>query len=97
MISVAEALLRPIITLEDHSEFAAEIASLNRPVILEAESDEDDEFIGGHLIIQYTNRQQRIEGVEIRNFGQQGRLGRYPLHFHHCGNSIGSMVVRNVV
>jgi len=97
MISVAETLLRPIITLEDHSEFAAEIASLNRPVIFEAESDEDDEFIGGHLIIQYTNRQQRIEGVEIRNFGQQGRLGRYPLHFHHCGDSIGSMVVRNVV
>lgn len=36
---------------------------------------------------------QYIEGVEFRSMGQQGILGRYPMHFHILG-SVGSTVCR---
>ena len=40
---------------------------------------------------------QRLEGVEIRNFGQQGNLGRYPIHFHMSNRVTGSIVRKNVI
>lgn len=53
---------------------------------------------GGHLIIYHTpGVAQRLEGVEIRDFGQQGNLGRYPIHFHMSGDVDGSVVRNNVV
>ena len=61
------------------------------------QSNPDDDLIGGHMIIYWTPNPQHLEGVEIRNFGQQGRLGRYPTHFHLCGNSTGSVMTKNVV
>jgi hypothetical protein len=85
------------ISLQDHSDFAIEVASLNRRIVFEADSDENDEFIGGHLVVHHTSTPQHIEGIEIRNFGQQGRLGKYPLHFHMCGDSPESLVKKNVV
>lgn len=58
-------------------ELAAEVASLNRPVKFDSVEDEND-MHGGHLIVFHTpNVAQKLEGVEIGNFGQQGILGRY--------------------
>lgn len=96
-IVVLNQTIEKPVTLEDHEIFAVEVASLTRPVIFEAESNSDNELIGGHLIVFGTPTPQHLEGVEIRNFGQQGRLGRYPTHFHFCGDSYGSVMRRNVV
>merc|ERR1712232_286346 len=96
IIRFTRPIERPI-SKADHPDFAIEIASLNRRIVFEASSDANDEFIGGHLVVHHTAVKQHIEGVEIRNFGQQGRLGKYPLHFHMCGDSPESLVKKNVV
>lgn len=36
-------------------------------------------------------------GIDFQNFGQQGLLGRYPIHFHLCGDVTGSVVIKNTV
>jgi hypothetical protein len=121
-----DTLITNPITVADHPDYAIEVASLNRRVVFEAESDVDDTAIGGHLIVHHTDtvsssvtscflstvcesqyvlthpryyfqQAQHIEGVEIKNFGQQSRLGRYPIHFHMSGDSVNSLVKKNVV
>lgn len=96
LLRLSAPINKPI-TVADSPDFAIEVARLNRPIVLEADSDSSDDTVGGHLIIHHTESPQHIEGVEIRNFGQQGLLGRYPLHFHKCGDSPDSLVRRNVV
>jgi hypothetical protein len=96
MLTLDRPLERPI-SVADDPTFAVEVALLNRPVVFEAESDADDELIGGHLVVHHTSAAQHIEGIEVKNFGQQGRLGRYPIHFHMSGDHPNSIVKRNVV
>jgi len=103
-VNAREATLGNPPTEENEPMMPAEIASLSRPVVFESVRDgpsEGDSFTdlhGGHLMIFHTPRvAQRLEGVEIRNFGQQGTLGRYPIHFHKCGHVGGSVVKNNVI
>lgn len=79
-------------------EFPVEVALLNRNFVLDAEEDTANVLHGGHLMIMHSeNVVQTLEGVEISNFGQQGVLGRYPIHFHMCETMEGSLISRNVV
>lgn len=79
-------------------EYATEVARLTRRFVFEALDDGPDSLLGGHFIIMHTpSIAQTISGLEIRNFGQQGRLGRYPVHFHMSGDVSGSIVSKNVV
>jgi len=41
---------------------------------------------GGHFVVAHTPEKQIIQGVEFTAMGQSGILGRYPIHFHSCGN-----------
>ena len=41
---------------------------------------------GGHFVVAHTPKKQIIQGVEFSAMGQTGILGRYPIHFHACGN-----------
>ena len=78
-------------------DFALEVALLRRDVIFEAEPDPEEDWIGGHSIIYHTpNVVQTIQGVKFDNFGQEGVLGRYPIHFHMSGSS-PSLVSKNVI
>lgn len=95
MITLASPIDKPI-TLADSSDFAIEVASLTRRVVFEADSDATHDALGGHFVVHHMSAHQHIEGVEIRNFGQQGILGKYPLHFHMCGDN-PSTVKKNVV
>jgi hypothetical protein len=94
-ITFDQTIERPL-SIAESADYAVEIASLNRRIVFDAEPDAD-EAIGGHLIVYHTSTSQHIEGVEIRNFGQKGRLGKYPLHFHMCNDSPDSLVKKNVV
>jgi len=77
--------------------FPVEVASLSRNFIIEAESDPDDALHGGHFMVKHTpGVKQQIEGIEFVNLGQQGDVGRYPLHFHMCGTVEGALVSKNV-
>ena len=82
----------PISTLENQPDFPAEVAWLSRSIVFDAETravqkghgywwcdrDSDPKIEGGHMIISHTpGVAQMIEGVEFKNFGQGGTLGRY--------------------
>jgi hypothetical protein len=91
------------ITMDENPDIASEVAWLSRAIVLEAEGDGPSDgnypaLHGGHLMIFHTpGVAQRIEGVEFRNFGQQGNLGRYPIHFHMSSNVPGSIVRKNAI
>jgi len=78
-------------------EFAVEVALLRRDVVFTAETDLDEDWIGGHSIVYFTPTVvQTIQGVRFNNFGQEGLLGRYPIHFHKSG-ATSSLVSKNVI
>ena len=75
--------------------FATEVAKLTRRVVFEGIEDVDN--IGAHSIIFHTpDVVQTIQGVSFLGFGQGGRLGRYPIHFHKSDNT-HSLVSKNVI
>lgn len=82
-------------TLVQDGDFAVEVALLSRNVVVEGNTNLQGG--GGHFWIMHTpSVVQTIEGVLIENFGIQGTLGRYPIHFHHCANS-ESIVAKNTI
>lgn len=76
---------------QDGRDFAVEVASLSRKVKFTASADDaDNPLHGGHLIILHTpGVPQLLRGVEISNFGQQGVIGRYPIHIHVSEDVLG--------
>eukprot|EP00850_Spirogloea_muscicola_P014820 SM000109S14134 [mRNA] locus=s109:55084:61209:- [translate_table: standard] len=76
----------------------AEVALLTRNIVIQGgPNDPSTPFIGGHFIIHQTPSVQFIEGVELVNMGQQGSLGRYPLHFHLLQDATGTTARKNSV
>jgi hypothetical protein len=68
-------IVRPT-TVRQNPDFATEVALLSRNIVFEGGVD-DTSLHGGHMRIMYTPTVvQSIVGVDIRNFGQQGTLGR---------------------
>jgi cell migration-inducing and hyaluronan-binding protein len=41
-------------------------------------------FFGGHLVVRQGFKTFQVQGVEFFQMGQGGRLGHYPIHFHHA-------------
>jgi len=89
-------IIRPT-TLIESPDFAVEVALLSRNIVFEG-GDDSNAHHGGHFWVHHTpSVVQTIEGVDIKNFGQQGALGKYPIHFHFCGDVSGSVVARNTI
>src|SRR4030095_6602964 len=40
-------------------------------------------YYGGHTIIRQGFKEYQVQGVEFFQMGQGGRIGHYPVHFHH--------------
>jgi hypothetical protein len=65
----------------------AEVGNLTRNIVIQAPNDalwQNDKF-GCHVMIMRQGATQgvaHINGVEIRRGGQNGRVGRYPFHWH---------------
>ena len=98
-------LYKPTTFLES-KDFAAEVALLSRNILFKGEPSSQSLFAdeGGsprgtaHFkVLRTPQLRQRIEGVEFRHFGQQGTLGRYPIHFHMCRDVRGSIVAKNTI
>jgi len=88
------------ISIADDPIAAVEIALLTRNVrFTAADDDEADPLHGGHFIVLHTPAPttQTLVGIESRGFGQQGKLGRYPFHFHMCGSVAGSVLSKNSI
>jgi cell surface hyaluronidase len=91
-----KAFVRPTTVLES-KDFAVEVALLSRNILFRGGPDSQSRH-GGHFMVFHTpSIVQKINGVEFQNFGQQGLLGRYPIHFHHCGDVTGSIVSKNSI
>ena len=89
-------ILRPT-TIIESPDMAVEVALLSRNIVFEGGSDTIT-YHGGHFMIFHTPIiAQVIEGIEIKNFGQQGLLGRYPIHFHFSDDVPGSIVSKNTI
>jgi len=59
----------------------AEVGLLNRKIIVRGDNTSDAELYGGHVMLR-SGPVLQISGVEFTRMGQQGVLGRYPVHFH---------------
>jgi hypothetical protein len=71
-------------------EFSGEVANLSRNVIIESA---DPQGARGHTMY-HRNSAGSISYAEFRHLGKEGVLGRYPIHFHLCGETMrGSSVV----
>eukprot|EP00984_Skeletonema_dohrnii_P032163 scaffold25708_cov83-Skeletonema_dohrnii-CCMP3373.AAC.1 len=82
-----------------YPDFAVEVALLDRSLVIEGTQDEG-EFadLGGHFVVLHTPHiHQHLEGALLHKMGQQGRLGRYPLHFHMSECVHGSTLAKNVI
>jgi hypothetical protein len=82
-----------------YPDFAVEAALLDRSLIIEGTKEEGElSTLGGHLIFLHTPHvHQHLEGALLQNMGQQGRLGRYPLHFHMSESVHHSTLAKNVI
>lgn len=95
-VELDSSIVRPT-TWKDSQDFAVEVALLSRNIKFMGGYDSNPDH-GGHFMVMHTpDVDQRVEGVEVRNFGQQGNLGRYPIHFHFCAMSNASVIAKNTI
>eukprot|EP00271_Cylindrocystis_brebissonii_P022455 TRINITY_DN8652_c0_g1_i1.p1 TRINITY_DN8652_c0_g1~~TRINITY_DN8652_c0_g1_i1.p1 ORF type:complete len:1139 (-),score=148.93 TRINITY_DN8652_c0_g1_i1:828-4244(-) len=74
---------------------SAEVALLSRNIVIKGtEESGANSLQGGHFIIYQTPVAQYVEGVEFTGMGQQGIMGRYPLHLYLCGTMSTNTVIR---
>ena len=77
----------------DKAETRAAVALLSRSIRIVSAGDKPDQpfpdenakpsyMYGGHVVFRQGFEKVQIQGVEFRQLGQGGRLGRYPVHFH---------------
>jgi hypothetical protein len=62
-------------------ENRAEVALLNRNIVIEGEEATSKDGFGGHIMIM-DKSQARLQNVEITRMGQKAILRRYALHYH---------------
>jgi hypothetical protein len=71
-------------------EFRGEVANLSRNVVVESA---EPEKARGHTMY-HRHSAGSISYAEFRHLGKEGVLGKYPIHYHLCGDSMrGSYVL----
>ncbi|KAL2781357.1 cell surface hyaluronidase isoform b [Daubentonia madagascariensis] len=80
----------------DGVDMRAEVGILTRNVVIQGEMEDscyaenqchffDYDTFGGHVMIKRNFTSVHLSYVELKHMGQQ-QLGRYPVHFHLCGD-----------
>ncbi|XP_069555921.1 cell surface hyaluronidase [Brachyistius frenatus] len=81
----------------DGVDMRAEVALLSRNILIYGEMENfcygnnmcqfySHDTYGGHIKIFGNFSSVHLSHVELKNMGQQGQKGRYPLYFHMCGD-----------
>uniref|UniRef100_A0A7N8YHJ8 Cell migration inducing hyaluronidase 2 n=1 Tax=Mastacembelus armatus TaxID=205130 RepID=A0A7N8YHJ8_9TELE len=81
----------------DGVDMRAEVALLSRNILIYGEMEDScygnnmcrfysHDTYGGHIEIFGNFSSVHLSHIELKNMGQQGENGRYPLHFHICGD-----------
>ncbi|GJP83999.1 hypothetical protein CLOP_g14094 [Closterium sp. NIES-67] len=79
-------------------DIRAEVALLTRNIVIQGVHEQAPyQYDGGHFMVYKTRTPQVIHGVQFQGLGKQGTLGRYPVHFHMCGDVRRSFFVRKNV
>ena len=52
-------------------------------------------YFGGHVVVRQGVEKFQIQGVEFKQLGQGGRIGHYPVHFHHVRRAPPDTFVRD--
>jgi len=82
-------------------ENRAAVALLTRSIRIISDGDKpkgklsDDSYFGGHMVIRQGVAKFQMQGVELVNLGQGGRIGHYPVHFHHARKVPADTVVKD--
>lgn len=73
----------------------AEVGLLSRNIVIKGATPTSatDKF-GGHIMVMDTS-QAVIDSVEFLNMGQEGKMGRYPMHWHMMGDNSRGQYIRN--
>jgi cell migration-inducing and hyaluronan-binding protein len=66
----------------------AEVGLLTHNIVVQGDSSSATSLFGGHIMIMVGSH-ARMQGVELTQLGQEGRLGRYGFHWHRAGVSSG--------
>ncbi|KAM5184978.1 cell surface hyaluronidase CEMIP2 isoform 1-T1 [Callospermophilus lateralis] len=80
----------------DGVDMRAEVGILTRNIVIHGEMEDscygdnhcqffDYDTFGGHIMIRKNFTAVHLSYVELKHMGQQ-QLGRYPIHFHLCGD-----------
>ncbi len=73
----------------------AEVGLLSRNITIRGDTGSTSGY-GGHVIV-LAGATARIEGVELFQMGQRGKLARYPMHWHMAGDVSGQYFRNNTV
>ena len=73
----------------------AEVGLLSRNITIQGDTGSIPGY-GGHLMM-LAGARARIEGIELFQMGQRGRLARYPMHWHMAGDVTGQYFRGNSV
>ncbi len=65
----------------------AEVGLLSRNITIQGDTGSTPGF-GGHIIV-LAGATAHVEGVELFQMGQRGKLARYPMHWHMAGDVTG--------
>ena len=77
-------------------DMRAEVALLSRNVTIQGDEDAAEDGYGGHTMIM-DGASMHIDGAELTRMGQEGELGRYPLHWHMLGDASGQYVTNSSI
>jgi cell migration-inducing and hyaluronan-binding protein len=61
---------------------SAEVGLLTRNIVIQGDASSVASQFGGHIIFYSQAASGKFRGVELTRMGQQGVLGRYPIHYH---------------
>lgn len=73
----------------------AEVGLLTRNLVVRGDSLSTGGF-GGHMVV-LVGAEARIQGVELHRMGQEGRMARYPMHWHLADDVSGQFFTNNSV
>src|SRR5712671_2326239 len=71
-----------------------EVAMLTRNIKLQASTDAEQSFYGGHVMAMLGSK-MFVEGVEFNRMGQNMTLARYPIHWHLVGDGGQGQYIKN--
>ena len=72
----------------------AQVALLSRNVKIQGDEDAHEDGYGGHTMVM-RGAEMHVSGAELASMGQEGILGKYPLHWHLLGDTGAGQYIAN--